>query len=73
MFLNFSALNKCNMRIESNENSRFSAQLGRAKLMSARETEDVVFLANTKIFEERKHMAVFIFTKTYRYAKVTRI
>ena len=40
-----------------NENGRFSAQLGLAKLMSGREIENVIFLGNTEIFEERKHMA----------------
>ena len=40
-----------------NENSRFLARLGLAKLVSGREIENVVFLGNTKIFEERKHMA----------------
>ena len=42
-----------NATCESNENGRFSAQMGRAKLMSAREIEDVAFLGNTKIFAER--------------------
>ena len=53
-------LRSINATCESNENGRFSAQLGRAKLMSAREIEDVVFLADTKIFEERKHMAFLL-------------
>ena len=35
-----------------NENGRFSA-----RLMPGREIENVVFLGNTEIFEERKHMA----------------
>ena len=42
---------------ESNENGRFSARLGLAKLMPRREIENVVFLGNTEIFEERKHTA----------------
>ena len=53
-------LRSINATCESNENGRFSAQLGRAKLMSAREIEDAVFLADTKIFEERKHMAFLL-------------
>ena len=53
-------LRSTNATCESNENGRFSAQLGRAKLMSAREIEDVAFLGNTKIFEERKHMAFLL-------------
>ena len=40
-----------------NENGRFSAQLGLVKVMSGREIENVVFLRNTEIFKERKHMA----------------
>ena len=40
-----------------NENGRFSARLGLAKLIPGSEIEDVVFLGNTEIFEERKHMA----------------
>ena len=40
-----------------NENGRFSARLGLAKLMPQMEIENVVFLGNTEIFEERKHMA----------------
>ena len=42
---------------ESNENGRFSARLGLTKLMPGREIENVVFLRNTEIFEERKHVA----------------
>ena len=45
------------MTRESNENGRFSARLGLAKLMPGREIENVVFLGNTEIFEERKHVA----------------
>ena len=45
------------MTRESNENGRFSARLGLAKLMPGREIEIVVFLGNTEIFEERKHVA----------------
>ena len=40
-----------------NENGRFSARLGLVKLMPGREIENVVFLENAEIFEERKHMA----------------
>ena len=58
---NFSALNKCdtptNVIRQSNENGRCSARLGLAKLMPRREIENVVFLGNTEIFEERKHVA----------------
>ena len=48
---------------ESNEIGRFSALLGLAKLMSGREIENVVFLGNTEIFEERKHMAFLLLLK----------
>ena len=40
-----------------NENGRFSARLGLAKLVPGREIENVVYLGHTEIFEERKHMA----------------
>ena len=50
-------LHSINVTRESNENGRFSALLGLAKLMPEREVENVVFLGNTEIFEERKHMA----------------
>ena len=53
-------LRSINATCESNENSWFSAQLRRAKLMSGREIENVVFLGNTEIFEERKHMAFLL-------------
>ena len=42
---------------ESNENGRFSAWLGLAKLMPGGEIENVVFLGNTEIFEVRKDVA----------------
>ena len=45
------------MTRESNENGRFSARLGLAKLIPGREIENLVFLGNTEIFEERKHVA----------------
>ena len=48
-------LHSINVTRESNENGRFSARLGLAKLMPGREIENVVFLGNTEIFEERKH------------------
>ena len=50
-------LHSINVARESNENGRFSARLVLAKLMPGREIENVVFLGNTEIFEERKHMA----------------
>ena len=46
-----------------NENGRFSARLGLAKLMSGREIDNVVFLRNTEIFEERKHKAFLPFNR----------
>ena len=46
-----------NVTRKSNENGRFSARLGLAKLMPGREIENVVFPGNTEIFEERKHVA----------------
>ena len=46
-----------NVTRESNENGRFSALLGLAKLMAGCEIENVIFLGNTEIFEERKHVA----------------
>ena len=53
-------LHSINVTREPNENGRFSARLpglGLAKLMPGREIENVVFLGNTGIFEERKHVA----------------
>ena len=53
---------------QSNENGRFFAQLGLAKLMSAREIEDVVFLGNTTIFEEIKQMTFLVLLRpTYMH------
>ena len=49
-------LHSINVTRESNENGRFSARLGLAKLIPGREIENVVFLGNTEIFEERKHV-----------------
>ena len=51
-------LHSINVTRESNENGRFSARLGLAKLIPGCEIENVVFLGNTEIFEERKHVAV---------------
>ena len=45
---------------ESNENGRFSARLRLDKLMPGGKIENVVFLGNTEIFEERKHMAFLL-------------
>ena len=50
-------LHSINVTRESNENGRFSPRLGRAKLMPGREIENVFFLGNTEIFEERKPLA----------------
>ena len=50
-------MHSINVTRELNENGRFSARLGLAKLMPGREIENVVFLGNTEIFEERKHVA----------------
>ena len=53
-------LHSINVTREPNENGRFSARLpglGLAKLMPGREIENVVFLGNAEIFEERKHVA----------------
>ena len=50
-------LHSINVTRELNENDRFSARLGLAKLMPGREIENVVFLGNTEIFEERRHVA----------------
>ena len=50
-------LHSINVTRESNENGRFSARLGLAKLILGPEIENVVFLGNTEVFEERKHMA----------------
>ena len=49
-------LHSINVTRKSNEKGRFSARLGHAKLMPGREIENVVFLGNTEIFEERKHV-----------------
>ena len=46
---------------ESNENGRFSAPFGLATLMPGREIENVAFLGNTEIFEERKHVAFYLY------------
>ena len=48
---------------ESNENGRFSARLGLDKLMPGGKTENVVFLGDIEIFEERKHMASLLFLR----------
>ena len=50
-------LHSINGTRESNENGRFSARLGLAKLILGSEIQNVVFLGNTEVFEERKHMA----------------
>ena len=50
-------LHSINVARESNETGRFSARLGLAKLMPGREIENVVFLGNAEIFEERRHVA----------------
>ena len=50
-------LHSINVTCKLNENGRFSAWLGLAKLMPGCEIESVVFLGNTEIFEERKHVA----------------
>ena len=50
-------LHSINVTPESSENGRFSARLGLAKLMPARAIENVIFLGNTELFEERKHVA----------------
>ena len=55
LYYNFSALNKCDTRV--NENGRFSALLGLTKLTPGHEIENVVFLGNIEIFQERKHVA----------------
>ena len=50
-------MHSINVTRELNENDRFSARLGLAKFMPGREIENVVFLGNTEIFEERRHVA----------------
>ena len=50
-------LHSMNVTRKLNENGRFSARLGLAKLMPGCEIENVVFLGNTEIFDERKHVA----------------
>ena len=52
-------LHSINATRKSNENGRFSAWLGLFKLMLQHKIEIVVFLGNTEIFEERKHMVFF--------------
>ena len=49
-----------NATCESNENGRFSARLGLGNLMLGRENKNVVFRANTEIFDERKHAAFLL-------------
>ena len=56
-WLHTTFLHSMNVTRELNENGRFSARLGLRKLMPGHETENVVFLGNTEIFEERKHKA----------------
>jgi len=41
--------------------------------MSGRETDNALFLGNTKIFEGKKLQSVFTFTKAYLYATVGQI
>ena len=53
-------LRSINATCEWNEKGGFSGQLRRANLMPGREVENVVFLGNTEIFEERKHMAFLL-------------
>ena len=53
-------LHSINATRELNENGRFSARLGLANLMLEREIEIVVFLRNTEVFEERKHVAFLL-------------
>ena len=48
-------LHSINVTRELNENGRFSARLGLAKLMPGRKIENVVFHGITEIFEEREH------------------
>jgi len=38
----------------------FSAQLELVRLMSGRETDNVLFLGNTKIFEEKNYTAFLL-------------
>ena len=59
-------LHSINVTRESNENDRFSARLGLAKLMPGREIEHVVFRI-------KKTCGVFTFTEAYLYAKVGQI
>ena len=52
---------------KSNENDRFSAQLGLLTLISGTEI-DVGFCSDNRIFEEEKKTpSVFTFTKAYLY------
>ena len=49
-------LRSINATYESKENGWFLAQMRHAKLMSGRE----IFLENTEVFKERKHMAFLL-------------
>ena len=59
-------LHSVNATCESNQKGRFSAQFGLANLMLGREIKNVVFLGNTEISDERKHVAfILLLRPTY--------
>ena len=51
---------------KSNENGRFSTQLGLAKLSLEAKSKNVVFLGKTKLFRGKKHrLFVFLLGASY--------
>ena len=65
LYYNFSALNKCHMRIEW----KWLIDV-RTKLMSEREIKNVFFLGNTENIWRMKTHGILTFTKAYLCAKV---
>jgi len=55
---------------KSNENDRFSAQLGLLTLISGTET-DVAFCSDNRIFEEKKHLAFLLLQRPTYIKHVT--
>ena len=53
-------IGSCNSLLRSLFLGPFSARLGLAKLMPGHEIENVVFLGNTEIFEERNDTAFLL-------------
>ena len=54
-------LHSINVTRESNENGRFSARLGLAKLMPGHEIENVVFLGNTEYLRKENTWRFYLY------------